>query len=199
MAQYRSHTDSTIQYIEEYIDEFHRHKDVFHQYHVRKRAKRKAEKQRVELTQKLQADREATVNWKKLSGRAKRCQLNEDKTWIQSQIKSLLEEESDFNFIKLHLLSHFSEHGKELGHLTNVSAELPERLHRELKDACRRSNKHNAHQQILQSMTQTSHFDYRELNIEAEKRETTNTNRSKEPIDRRIHSPQSSRKMLRKC
>jgi hypothetical protein len=41
------------------------------------------------------------------------------------------------------LLSHFSEHVKELGHLTNVSAELPERLHRELKDAFRRSNKHN--------------------------------------------------------
>jgi hypothetical protein len=50
MAQYRSHTDSTIQYMEEYLDEFHHHKDVFHQY---RRAKRKAEKQRVELTQKL--------------------------------------------------------------------------------------------------------------------------------------------------
>jgi hypothetical protein len=54
--------------MEEYLDEFNRHKDVFHQYRPGKKAKRKAEKHRVELTQKLQADRAPTVGWKKLSG-----------------------------------------------------------------------------------------------------------------------------------
>jgi DNA-directed RNA polymerase subunit N (RpoN/RPB10)/oligoribonuclease (3'-5' exoribonuclease) len=196
MAQYRSHTDSTIQYMEDYLDEFHRHKDVFHQYRAGKRAKRKAEKLRAELTKESKAEREATEGWDNLSRTAKSRQLNEDKTWIESQVKSLVEEESDFNFIKLHLLTHFSEHVKELGHLTNVSAELSERLHRELKDAFRRSNKHNAHQQILQSITRTTLFEYRDLNIEAAKRRTTNTNRSKKPIDRRMQTPQSSIKLL---
>ena len=32
MAQYRSHTDATLQYMDDYLADFHRHKDAFHCY-----------------------------------------------------------------------------------------------------------------------------------------------------------------------
>jgi len=43
MAQYRYHTEATIQYMENYLEEFHRHKDVFSWFSASKDTKQVSE------------------------------------------------------------------------------------------------------------------------------------------------------------
>ena len=45
MAQYRSHIPDTIAYMEDYLDQFHRMKDVFLEFRVTKRTQAKVDKQ----------------------------------------------------------------------------------------------------------------------------------------------------------
>jgi len=49
MAQYRSHTPDTIAYMEEYLDQFHRMKDIFLECQVTKRTQAKVDKQPKEI------------------------------------------------------------------------------------------------------------------------------------------------------
>jgi hypothetical protein len=109
MAQYRSHTEATLKYMEDYLDDFHQNKDVFCQYRAGKVAKRTAENLRKELGKALEANRTSGKDWERLSKVQKRRLVDEEKTWIKSKVKSFLEEESKFNFIKLHLLALFSD------------------------------------------------------------------------------------------
>jgi len=46
MAQYRSHTPDTLAYMEDYLDLFHKVKDIFLEFRVTKRTQDKVEKQR---------------------------------------------------------------------------------------------------------------------------------------------------------
>jgi len=61
-----------------------------------------------------------------LSAAAKRRRVAGDKTQIESEIAQHLVNTSDFNFVKMHLLNHFSDHIHQFGNLLNVSSELPE-------------------------------------------------------------------------
>jgi len=49
MPQYRSHTPDTIAYMEDYLDQFHRMKDIFLEFRVTKRTQAKLDKQRKEI------------------------------------------------------------------------------------------------------------------------------------------------------
>jgi len=49
MAQYRSHTSDTIAYMEDYLDQFHKLKDIFLEFQVTKRTQDKVDKQRKEI------------------------------------------------------------------------------------------------------------------------------------------------------
>ena len=49
MAQYRSHTAETISYMEDYLDTFHKMKDIFLEFPVSKRTRAKIDEQRREL------------------------------------------------------------------------------------------------------------------------------------------------------
>jgi hypothetical protein len=197
MAQYRSHTDATLKYMEDYLDDFHQNKEVFSQYRAGKVAKRTAETLRKELGKALEAKRTSGEEWKELSNVQKRRVVNEEKIWIKSRVKSCLEEHSDFNFIKLHLLAHFSDYVKELGHLSNVSAELSESMHCELKESFRRSNKNNASSQILLNISRLDGFQHRELNVEAAKRRSHEPNKQRQPLPRSMKSPQNDVKHLK--
>jgi len=80
-----------------------------------------------------QEERESDPAWNNLSVAAKRRRVDEDKTQIESDIAQHLVDESDFNFVKMHLLNHFSDHIRQLGNLLNVSSELPEKAMMDLK------------------------------------------------------------------
>jgi len=45
MTQYRSHTPDTIAYMEEYLDQFHRMKDIFFEFPMTKRTQANVDKQ----------------------------------------------------------------------------------------------------------------------------------------------------------
>jgi hypothetical protein len=151
---------------------------------------------RDELAKEVKAEREYDVSWRKLSKAAKGRRVDNDNAWIQCQIKEHLQEESDFNFIKMHLLTHFTGHVKALGQLSNVSAQLSEALHGELKEPFRRSNKINADSQILQMIARMNCLDYRELNVEAAKRRSDTVNRAKHPLACRLQNARADVQVL---
>src|ERR1700704_367617 len=135
-------------------------------------------------------EREAEQNWKILSGTAKRRQIDEDTEKVAVEVEAALTKDTHFNFIKMHLLSHFVESVKELGHLSNVTSELPETLHRQLKEAYKHSNKIDAHEQILNTMSRCKSFEYRDINItEAKNRHINNDRNQRSPINRRLQNP----------
>ena len=68
---------------------------------------------------------------------------------IRSEIAHHLVDESDFDFVKMHLLNHFSDHIPQHGNLLNVSSELSEKARMDLKHAYRQSNNQEAALQIV--------------------------------------------------
>ncbi|KAF8457357.1 hypothetical protein BDZ91DRAFT_645596, partial [Kalaharituber pfeilii] len=82
-------------------------------------------------------------------------------------LKEILEQKSHFNFPKIHLISHFSDQISKYGSLPQYSTEICESLHKQLKQAYRRSNKVDAMPQILQTYTRSHAFAMRDKNISA--------------------------------
>ena len=64
----------------------------------------------------------------------------------------MIHTESHFNFVKMHLLSHFSDHVRQFGNISLYSTEFGELLHKaQIKDRWRRLNKNYVERQILHS------------------------------------------------
>jgi len=122
---------------------------------------------------------------------AKRRHIDEDKTQIESEIAQHLVDESDFNFVKMHLLIHFSDHIRQLGNLSNVSTALPEKAMMDHKQAYRQSNRLEAAFQILQMKTRKEVFQYRGLNSNTAKQlHEDSMPLTKVPIERMMQNPQ---------
>jgi len=161
MAQYRYHTEATIEYMENYLGEFHRHKDGFSRFRASKSTKKVSEALTMQLTSDKQEELESYPAWNNLSAGAKLRRVDEDRTRIESGIAQHLADESDFNFVKMHLLNHFSHHIRWFGNLLNVSSELPEERMMDRKKVYRQSNCHEAAFQILRTKVQKAVFQYR--------------------------------------
>ena len=58
----------------------------------------------------------------------------------------------DFNFPKIHFLSHISDHVHQHGSSDNWTTDVSEALHMKFKDAYRASNRVNYNEQIVQYM-----------------------------------------------
>ena len=99
IAQYRSHTVETLNYMDGYLDEFHRTKDVFLEFRVSKRIQAEVNV-RDETLRHEQAKRANALETTK----AKRAQIAED-IHVERNDKrlELIQQESHFNFIKMHL------------------------------------------------------------------------------------------------
>jgi len=126
MAQYWYHTEATIEYMENYLEEFHRHMDAFSRVRSSKSTKNVSEALRKQLTSDRQEERESDLAWNDLSAAAMHCRMDADIMQIESEIAQHLVNKLDFNFVKMHLLNHVSDHIRQLGNLSNVSSELPE-------------------------------------------------------------------------
>jgi thiaminase len=160
MAQYQYHTEATTEYMENYLEEFHRPKDVFSQFRASESAKKVSEALKKQLTLDKQEERESDPAWNNVSAAAKSRRIYEDKTQIVSEIAQRLINKSDFNFVKMHRLNHFSDHIRQLGNLLNVSSELPEKVMMDLKQAFQQSNRHEAAFQILRTKARKKVFQY---------------------------------------
>ena len=79
----------------------------------------------------------------------------------------LIHAESNFNFIKKHLITHFHNHIYQFGNIVFWSTEFGELAHKEqIKDSWRRSNKIDTAQQILNSYGRRHAIRIRLLNLE---------------------------------
>ena len=80
----------------------------------------------------------------------------------------LFHSQSHFNFIKMHLLSHFSDHIRQFGNIPMNSSEFGELVHKEqIKDGWRRLSKNDAARQIVNSYSRQHAIRIRLLNLES--------------------------------
>jgi hypothetical protein len=96
--------------MENYLVEFHRYKDVFSRVHATKSTTKLSEALNKQFTLDKQEERESNPARNNLSMAAKHRRLDEAKMQVESEIAQHLGDESDFNFMKILLLNHFSYH-----------------------------------------------------------------------------------------
>jgi len=191
MAQYLYHTEVTIDYKENYLEEFHHHKDVVSRFCASKSTKKVPEALKKQLTLAQQEEWESDPACNNLSAAAKHCRVSEDTMQIESEIAQHLVDESDFNFVKRNLLNHFSDHICQLGNLLNVGSELPEKVMMDFREAYQQSNRCEATFQILRTTATHEVSQYRELNANAAKQCCDNDmHLTKATITRMIEIPQ---------
>jgi len=162
IAQYHSHTDSTVKYMHTYLWKFHKSKDVFLRYRASKKAPRRAEDISKQFTEEIDRRRATDI---RLSA-AQRARLVEDDQEERAyRISQALEEDSHFNFPKLHLLSRYADQIAQYGSLAQYLTKICETSHKPLKDAYRRSNHIDSIPQIIDSYTREHNFAVRQINM----------------------------------
>jgi len=169
MAQYRGHTPETIPYMAKYLDQFHRMKDIFLEFRVSKRTWAKVDKQRKEQRhQRAQSTMQVAPS-------KRHRPLEDDRDEENDLHMDMIHAESHFNFVKMHLLSHFPDHIRQFGNIPMYSTEFGELAHKEqIKDGWRRSNKPDGQQQILHSYGRQHAIRMRLLNLNSLRRPGAN-------------------------
>ena len=114
MAQYRSHTSDTITYMEDYLDQFHLIKDIFLEFRVSKRTQTKIDEQRKEIRRQRAQVEQSVAGSKRRRVRDDDCKEQNDRRM------DLIQSESHFNFIKMHLPSHFRVHIRQFREYSDV-------------------------------------------------------------------------------
>lgn len=137
LCHYNQHTDETIALLDDYLNKYHKYKDVFLKYRAGAAAG-----VAIEEAERVGGDRLTDAD--------------------RDRIKS---SSAHFSFPKLHLLSYFSETIRKFGHLHHWSTEIVEAQLAPLKAAYRDSNKVNATGQVLAAITREYVLDVMELNI----------------------------------
>jgi len=162
MAQYRSHTLDTLAYMEDYLDQFHRMKDIFLEFRVTKRTQAKLDTQRKEIQRQRSLMREgaAPSQWR---------QIRDNDRDEENELRmEMINTESHFNFVKMHLLSHFCDHIPQFGNIPMYSTEIGELAHKtQIKEEWRQSNKNDAARQIVHSYGRQHAIRMRLLNLES--------------------------------
>jgi len=124
MAQYRSNTPDTIAYIEEYLDQFYRMKDIFFEFRVTKRTQAKVDKQRKEIR------RQRALMCERVAASQRRRMRDNDRDEENELRMDMIHGESHFNFIKMHLLSHICDHIRQFGNIPMYSMEIGALAHK---------------------------------------------------------------------
>ena len=164
LAHYRSHTDSTINYMSNYLRQFHEYKDIFLRYRVKKRTRDRADEVSKELTAEFASHKTSDTP---LTAAQRACIAEDEKEECSYCIHETLEKDFDFKFPKMHMLLHYTEQIKYYGSLPQYSMEICETLHKTFKDAYCRSNHIDSIPQIIQEYTREHNFAVHEMDLEA--------------------------------
>jgi len=165
-CQYDSHDDDTLNLMDDSLRCFHTTKGVFLQFRAGKRLAAEAKDRRTELC--AERDAELKANFHKSA--AHRQRIRETwKTIIESEMAEYIEEGSDFNFPKIHLMQHFREQVQRFGSLKQWSTEIGESSHkRQIKDGFNASNKTgDFYTQVINFYLRCDAFTVRKANLEA--------------------------------
>jgi len=166
MAQYRSHTPETIGYMDQYLRKFHDNLHIFSEFLATKKNHQSAKEPSRELAVKQrEACQGKLEEYFQLSTTRRNTIASEERQERQQVVQEVLLQ-ADFNFPKIHLLSHYNTQIRDFGSLPQFSTAVTEALHKPLKDAYGRSNHVNATEQILDTITREHTLRMRELNIE---------------------------------
>jgi len=118
MAQYRSHTSDTTAYMEHYLDQYHRLKGIFLEFRVTKRTLAKVDAQRREIRHCR------TILSQPVAPSKRRRSPHNDREKEHEQRMDLIHRESHFHFIKIDLLTYFSDHIRQFGNVPMYITEL---------------------------------------------------------------------------
>ena len=132
--------------MEDYLDQFHRTKDIFLEFRVTKRTQAKVDKQRKEIRRQraLIRERVAPSQWRRMR--------DDDRDEEDELRMDMIHGESHFNFIKMHLLIPFCDHIRQFGNIPMYSTEIGELAHMtQIKEGWHQSNKNDAARQIMHS------------------------------------------------
>jgi len=184
MAQYRSHTEDTLGYMEQYLKDFHRYKEVFQEFRTSKKTRDEAdandEQLRLDLERKL---KEAG----RVSAAKRRRLLDANRTQRTDEREEILRNRSHFNFIKLHLLVHYCSHVRKFGNIPMYSTDVGELAHKvQIKEGYRHSNKNDASRQILEYYGRVHAVSMRLLTLRALQAEKPEDGELFEDADRRF-------------
>ena len=161
VAQYRSHTPETISYMEEYATRFDDTEDIFVEFRIFKRMQQKAD----ELNKELGRQRAQMMEQVPISLR--RRIRDHDREEENDQRMELRHSESNFNFVKMHLISHFCDHIYMFSNIPMYSTDYGELAHKEqIKHGWRLSNKIDTARQIISSYGRQHAIRMRLLNLE---------------------------------
>jgi len=112
MAQYRSHTSDTIAYMEDYLHQFHKLKDIFLEFLVTKRTQDKVDKQR----KKIRCQRALVIE---LVAPCLRRRMHDNNRQEENNLcLDLVCGQWHFNFIKMHLSQIMTKQGRF--HMTHI-------------------------------------------------------------------------------
>jgi len=106
-ARYISHDDATLSYMEDALHRFHTMNDVFLLGQASKKANAKANALRTELVKKWKVDEETNAGTWMPSKKWR--EMNAWQDYISQEINVSKELYADFNFPKIHLMSHWVE------------------------------------------------------------------------------------------
>jgi len=148
----------------QYQEGFFCHKDVFSRFHVSISATTNSEALRKQICFNKREEQESDPTWNNLGVSAKHRHIDHNKMEMGKLFTHHLGDISDFNFLKMHLLNHFSDHIWQLGNLGNASAELPERTMMDLNHVYWQWHHHEVAWWILRTNAQQEVFRCREQN-----------------------------------
>jgi hypothetical protein len=110
-----SHNDTTLSYTEDALHRFHTFEDVFLLGRAGQKAKAKANALRTELVKKRKVDEKRNAETWTPSKQPR--EMNTWRDYISHEIDVSKELDADFNFLKIHLMSHWVEQNRRYGAL----------------------------------------------------------------------------------
>ena len=127
-----------------------------------KRTQAKVDKQRKKIRRQRALIRERVAP-------SQRRRIRDDDRDEENELRmDMIHGETHFNFIKMHLLSHFCDHIRQFGNIPMYSTEIGELDHKtQIKDGWRQSNKNDAMRQIVHSYGPQHAIWMRLLNLES--------------------------------
>jgi len=109
MAQYWYYHQDAIQYMAKYLEEFHHQKDGFGRFCPSKSIKMVFKALKMLFPVVKLEEWESDPAWNNLVAAAMWHGIDKDKIQFESEIAQHLVDESEVNFVKIHLLTHFSD------------------------------------------------------------------------------------------
>jgi len=148
MAQYWSHIQDTLSYMESYLQTFHRRKDIFLEFSTSKATHTQADRQDRELRELIADQPTKNVHHRTIANHSR--QADQERVERSDWRADLIRRENHFNLMKMHYLTQFASHVQHFRYILMYSTEISELAYKDqINDGYCRSNKNHATQQIL--------------------------------------------------